>query len=131
MKNLKKSIKYIASAAFFAMLGFSGFAKEKTNYYLEIDEYLGQPVETVESFLGSPSEDDVDTIYADYKNESVLEPEYSMYFQSSELKDGVKVRTVVWENAEICSIVWAKQDLENYGDWIIFTSVAHDDHIHF
>ena len=114
----------------FAVCGGFCFAKEES-YYLEVDEYLGQPVETVEAVLGEPSEDGISTIYADYKNDSILDPEYSMYFPDGELKSGVKVRVMVWESSEICSIVWAKQDFDSYGDWIVFTSVAHDDNIKF
>ena len=129
MTSRKKGI-VAAFCAVFALCGGLCFA-EDGDYYLEVDEYLGQPVESVEAMLGTPSEDDVDIIYADYKCTSALDPEYSMYFPSEELKDGVKVRIVVWESAEICSIVWARQDFDNYGDWIVFTSVAHDDNIKF
>ena len=52
----------------FAVCGGFCFAKEES-YYLEVDEYLGQPVETVEAVLGEPSEDGISTIYADYKND--------------------------------------------------------------
>ncbi len=129
MMKLKKWVKAVLCAGLFFVGGLS-FAKDE-GYYLEIDEYLGQALETVESFLGTPSEDGIDTIYEDYKSESALDPEYSMYFPSGELKNGVEVRIVVWEGPEICSIVWAKKDKENYGDWIVFTSVAHDDKVKF
>ncbi|MBQ2601463.1 MAG: hypothetical protein II584_03620 [Treponema sp.] len=130
MYVIKNGFIRAAIGAVLILCGGLCFSQED-EYYLEIDEYLGQPVECVEAVLGSPSEDGIDTIYADYKNTSVLDPEYSMYFPSGELKDGVKVRIMVWDSSEICSIVWAKQDKENYGDWIVFTSVAHDDNVKF
>lgn len=129
-KNFIKALKPMFAASLMVILGGICFA-ENDGYYLEIDEYLGQPVEIVEAALGTPLEDDIDTIYADYKNDSLLDPEYSMYFPSGELKEGVKVRILVWETSDIHSIVWAKEDLENHGNWIVFTSVAHDDNYFF
>ena len=126
-----KYIKHIiAGAVLGATLISTGFAKEQ-DYYLEIDEYLGQPVESVEATLGEPSADGIDTIYSDYKSKSLITPEYSMYFPSDELKNGVQVRILEWNKETVHSVVWAKQDTENYGDWIVFTSVAHDDKVQF
>jgi hypothetical protein len=128
MKTILKKL-FIAIAAAGLCAG-TVFADDE-DYYLEIDEYLGQPVESVEALLGTPSEDSVDTIYSDYELKSKLDPDYTMYFPKDELNEGVKVRVIVWNQDEICSIIWAKQDMENYGDWIVFTSVAHDDNVHF
>lgn len=126
-----KLIKHIiVGAVLGAGLICTGFAKDQ-EYYLEIDEYLGQPVESVEATLGEPSADGIDMIYADYKSDSLIAPEYSMYFPSEELKHGVQVRILEWNNDAVHSVVWAKQDAENYGDWIVFTSVAHDDKVQF
>ena len=125
---MKKIITLIVASLLFAIPSFS---QDDEDYFLEVDEYLGQAVETVEAVLGEPNEDDVSTIYQDFKNDSVIDPDYSMYFPKDELAEGVKVRVLVWDDTDICSIVWAKQDKDQYGDWRVFTSLAHDDKIHF
>ena len=124
---MKKIITLIVASLLFAVPSFS----QDEDYFLEVDEYLGQAVENVEAVLGEPSEDDVSTIYENFKNDSVIDPDYSMYFPKDELEAGVKVRVLVWDDSNIYSIVWAKQDKEQYGDWIVFTSLAHDDKVHF
>jgi hypothetical protein len=67
-----------------------------------------------------------DTIYVIDNNSelSFIDPDYSLYFTEEELKNGIKIRKIGWENILYNKlIIWLKN---KDGQWIVFDSLEYN-----
>jgi len=86
-------------------------------------KYTNYSYENIIKEKGKPNHDSIFIVNNDYFGYEI-EPDYSLHFSTEELKNGVQVRKLIWENIlNYRLLIWLKLINEQ---WIVFDSVEYN-----
>ena len=93
------------------------------------DKYIDYTYEQIIKRHGKAIQDEIYVVFNDSEL-SFIAPPYSLYFTEEELKNGVKIRSLVWEKSfNNRLLVWLKIIDDQ---WIVFNSLEYNSKfIHF